>query len=120
MSEMRKDETMVTGQVSEQEQVVTSIAPAKMTLAEVRAKLEGQSGKRYWKNLDELADTPQFQELMQEEFPRQAGAGEWVDAVSRRGFLKVMGASFALAGLAGLTALYLLVVCERCHCLRIR
>src|SRR6201994_1058399 len=86
-----------------QPQVVTSIAPAKMTLAEVRAKLEGQTGKRYWKNLDELADTPQFQELMQEEFPRQSGAGGWVDAVSRRGFLKVMGASFALAGLAGCT-----------------
>ena len=84
-------------------QVVTSIAPAKLTLGEVRAKLEGKRGKRYWKSLDELADTPEFQELMQEEFPRQAGAGEWVDAVSRRGFLKVMGASFALAGLAGCT-----------------
>jgi molybdopterin-containing oxidoreductase family iron-sulfur binding subunit len=90
-------------------QVVTAIAPAapaaknKMTLAEVRAKLEGQTGRRYWKNLDELAETPAFQELMQEEFPRQAGAGEWVDPVSRRGFLKVMGASFALAGLAGCT-----------------
>jgi len=88
-------------------QVVTSIAPAasreKMTLAEVRAKLEGKRGKRFWKSLDELADTAEFQELMQEEFPRQAGAGEWVDPVSRRGFLKVMGASFALAGLAGCT-----------------
>jgi MoCo/4Fe-4S cofactor protein with predicted Tat translocation signal len=84
-------------------QVVKTIAPAKMTLAEVRAKLDGKSGKRYWKSLDELADTPAFQELMQEEFPRQASAGEWVDAVSRRGFLKVMGASFALAGLAGCT-----------------
>jgi MoCo/4Fe-4S cofactor protein with predicted Tat translocation signal len=86
-----------------QAQVVTAIAPAKMTLAEVRAKLDGKSGKRYWKSLDELADTPAFQELMQEEFPRQASAGEWVDSVSRRGFLKVMGASFALAGLAGCT-----------------
>src|ERR1700728_4966957 len=84
-------------------QIVNTIAPAKMTLAEVRAKLDGKTGKRYWKNLDELADTPAFQELMQEEFPRQAGAGEWVDAVSRRGFLKVMGASLALAGLAGCT-----------------
>ncbi|MFC6645863.1 TAT-variant-translocated molybdopterin oxidoreductase [Granulicella cerasi] len=84
--------------------VVTRIVPAnKMTLAEVRTKLEGQRGKRFWKNLDELADTPEFQELMQEEFPRQAGAGEWVDSVSRRGFMKVMGASFALAGLAGCT-----------------
>src|SRR5471030_1840394 len=88
-------------------QVVTSIAPAasgeKLTLAEVRAKLEGKRGKRFWKSLDELADTAEFQHLMQEEFPRQAGAGEWVDPVSRRGFLKVMGASFALAGLAGCT-----------------
>jgi len=67
-------------------QVVTSIAPAKLTLAEVRAKLEGKRGKRFWKSLDELADTAGFQELMQEEFPRQAGAGEWVDPVSRRGF----------------------------------
>jgi len=84
-------------------QVVNAIAPAKLTLAEVRAKLDGKAGKRYWKSLDELADTPAFQVLMQEEFPRQAGAGEWVDSVSRRGFLKVMGASFALAGLAGCT-----------------
>jgi MoCo/4Fe-4S cofactor protein with predicted Tat translocation signal len=83
--------------------VVTQIAPAKMTLAEVHAKLDGKTGRRFWKNLDELADTPAFHELMREEFPRQAGAGEWVDAVSRRGFLKVMGASLALAGLAGCT-----------------
>lgn len=79
------------------------IAPVKLTLAEVHAKLDGKTGRRFWKNLDELADTPAFHELMREEFPRQAGAGEWVDAVSRRGFLKVMGASLALAGLAGCT-----------------
>jgi MoCo/4Fe-4S cofactor protein with predicted Tat translocation signal len=83
--------------------VVTQIAPAKMTLAEVRAKLDGKTGRRFWKNLDELAETPAFHELMREEFPRQAGANEWVDAVSRRGFLKVMGASLAMAGLAGCT-----------------
>jgi MoCo/4Fe-4S cofactor protein with predicted Tat translocation signal len=87
-------------------QVVTSIGPApakKLTLSAVQAKLAGQSGRRYWKNLDELAATPEFNQLMQEEFPRQAMQGEWVDAVSRRGFLKVMGASLALAGLAGCT-----------------
>ena len=75
-----------------------------MTLAEVRARLDGKTGRRFWKNLDELAETPEFQELMQEEFPRQAaGVSEWVDPVSRRGFMKVMGASIALAGLAGCT-----------------
>src|SRR5215469_7425856 len=87
----------------EKAQVVTAIKPAKMTLAEVRAKLDGKTGRRFWKNLDELAETPAFHELMREEFPRQAGAGEWVDSVSRRGFLKVMGASLTLAGLAGCT-----------------
>ena len=98
------DETMAERKTSAAEPVVvTQIAPAKMTLAEVRAKLDGKTGRRFWKNLDELADTPAFHELMREEFPRQAGAGEWVDAVSRRGFLKVMGASLALAGLAGCT-----------------
>jgi MoCo/4Fe-4S cofactor protein with predicted Tat translocation signal len=93
--------------------VVTEIAPAapaataKMTLAEVRAKLDGKTGRRFWKNLDELAETPEFHQLMREEFPRQAGSvngtNEWVDSVSRRGFLKVMGASLTLAGLAGCT-----------------
>ena len=87
-------------------QVVTSIGPApkpKMTLDAVRAKLAGQTGRRFWKNLDELAATPEFNRMMAEEFPHQAMQGEWVDPVSRRGFLKVMGASFALAGLAGCT-----------------
>ena len=45
-----------------------------MTLAEVRSKLDGKTGRRFWKNLDELADTPAFHELMREEFPRQSGA----------------------------------------------
>ena len=82
---------------------LSSPAAPKLTLAEVRARLQGKSGKRFWKSLDELAETPAFQELMQEEFPRQASANEWVDPLSRRGFLKVMGASLALAGLAGCT-----------------
>jgi MoCo/4Fe-4S cofactor protein with predicted Tat translocation signal len=99
------EQTMAETKVSATAQpvVVTQIAPAKLTLAEVRAKLDGQTGRRFWKNLDELAETTEFHELMREEFPRQAGANEWVDAVSRRGFLKVMGASLALAGLAGCT-----------------
>jgi len=96
------DETMAeTKTAAAQPVVVTQIAPAKMTLAEVHARLDGKTGRRFWKNLDELAETPAFHELMAEEFPRQST--EWVDAVSRRGFLKVMGASLALAGLAGCT-----------------
>jgi MoCo/4Fe-4S cofactor protein with predicted Tat translocation signal len=72
-----------------------------MTLAEVRKQLEGKKGKRYWRSIDELADTPEFAEAVAKEFPD--AAQEWVDPVSRRGFLKLMGASMALAGLAGCT-----------------
>ncbi len=81
--------------------VVTSIKPAKLTLAEVRARLDGKRGKRYWQSLDELAEAPGFEEMLREEFPRQAS--ELTDGVSRRGFMKVMGASLALAGMAGCT-----------------
>jgi MoCo/4Fe-4S cofactor protein with predicted Tat translocation signal len=72
-----------------------------MTLEEARARIAGQTGKKYWRSVDELADTPAFREAVQREFPSQAA--EWIDPVSRRGFLKVMSASLALAGLAGCT-----------------
>ena len=51
--------------------------------------------------MDELADTAEFQAAVEREFP--TSAQEWVDPVSRRGFMKLMGASLALAGLAGCT-----------------
>jgi molybdopterin-containing oxidoreductase family iron-sulfur binding subunit len=76
-------------------------SPAGLTLAEARARLSGKGGKRYWRSLEELADAPGFDEMLQREFPRQAA--EWIDPVSRRGFLKIMGASMALAGLSGCT-----------------
>ncbi len=72
-----------------------------LTLEAAREKLAGQTGKKYWRSVDELADTPAFREAVQREFPSQAA--EWIDPVSRRGFLKVMSASLALAGLAGCT-----------------
>jgi MoCo/4Fe-4S cofactor protein with predicted Tat translocation signal len=53
-------------------------------------------GKTYWRSLDQVAQTPQFKEFLDKEFP--AHASEWMGA-SRRGFMKIMAASFALAGL---------------------
>jgi molybdopterin-containing oxidoreductase family iron-sulfur binding subunit len=70
-----------------------------MTLAAVREELKAVKGKRYWRSIDELADTPDFQAAVEKEFPNSAQ--EWVDPVSRRGFMKLMGASMALAGIAG-------------------
>jgi MoCo/4Fe-4S cofactor protein with predicted Tat translocation signal len=75
--------------------------PTPMTLVQVRQELKGVKGKRFWRSIDELADTAEFQAAVEKEFP--SAAQEWVDPVSRRGFLKVMGASLALAGLAGCT-----------------
>jgi molybdopterin-containing oxidoreductase family iron-sulfur binding subunit len=72
-----------------------------MTLVEIRQQLKGVKGKRFWRSVDELADTPEFQAAVEREFP--SAAQEWIDPVTRRGFLKVMGASMALAGLAGCT-----------------
>src|SRR3954462_3564761 len=72
-----------------------------MTLAQVRAKLNGTKGKRFWRSLDELAGTEEFQKAVEQEFP--TAAQEWVDPVSRRGFMKLMGASMARAGVAGCT-----------------
>ena len=63
------------------------------------AALAKTTGPRYWRSLEELADTEAFQELMQHEFPEQASV--WPDSLSRRQFLTLMGASLALAGLSG-------------------
>jgi MoCo/4Fe-4S cofactor protein with predicted Tat translocation signal len=59
------------------------------------------SGKEYWRSLEELADSEEFQEALHREFPENAT--EWNDPVGRRRFLKLMGASFALAGLTACT-----------------
>jgi MoCo/4Fe-4S cofactor protein with predicted Tat translocation signal len=58
-----------------------------------------KTGPEYWRSLEELAGSDAFQEALHREFPK--GASEWVDSVSRRGFLKVMGASLGLAGMTG-------------------
>ncbi len=79
----------------------TKVAPTPLTLIQLRQELNGVKGKKYWRSVDELADTAEFQAAVEKEFP--SAAQEWVDPVSRRGFLKVMGASLALAGLAGCT-----------------
>ncbi len=59
-----------------------------------------KAGPHYWRSLDELADTPEFRQWVENEFP--AGATELADPVTRRHFMKIMSASFLLAGV-GLT-----------------
>ena len=59
---------------------------------------EAQTGRRYWRSLDEFSKTPEFQARLEQEFPQ--GASEFQrDELSRRSFMQLMGASVALAGL---------------------
>src|SRR5688572_6336437 len=57
------------------------------------------SPKEYWRSLEDLANSPIVEEFVRREFPH--AADEWNDPVERRTFLKIMGASLALAGLSG-------------------
>src|ERR1700761_7991838 len=63
---------------------------------------EAETGRKYWRSLGQLQDTPEFRGWLEREFPQGASELQGGD-VSRRSFLKLMGASTALAGL-GLTA----------------
>jgi MoCo/4Fe-4S cofactor protein with predicted Tat translocation signal len=73
----------------------------KLDLKTARAQIAETKGPEYWRSLEELADSSEFQEMMHREFPK--GASEWLDSVSRRGFLKLMGASLAMAGMTACT-----------------
>ena len=72
-----------------------------MTLNQIRSRLAGLEGRTYWRSLEELADTPAFREYVGREFPDQAS--EFTDPAGRRQFLKLMGASLALAGVSACT-----------------
>jgi MoCo/4Fe-4S cofactor protein with predicted Tat translocation signal len=56
------------------------------------------TGSKYWRSLDQLADKPEFRKWVEQEFP--AGASEMIEGSSRRNMMKIMAASFGLAGLA--------------------
>ena len=67
----------------------------------LRARLVSTRGRQYWRSLDAVAETPEFREFLHREFPQNAS--EWLDPVGRRSFLKLMGASLALAGVSACT-----------------
>jgi MoCo/4Fe-4S cofactor protein with predicted Tat translocation signal len=80
------------------------VCPGKrLDRAAVQRQLEQTKGPEYWRSLEELAGSPEFHEMLHREFPK--GASEWLDSVSRRGFLQLMGASLAMAGMTGCTKL---------------
>jgi MoCo/4Fe-4S cofactor protein with predicted Tat translocation signal len=55
-------------------------------------------GKEYWRSLDELADDPRLRAFAEQEFPSLAE--DLANPATRRHFLKILGASLGMAGLA--------------------
>jgi molybdopterin-containing oxidoreductase family iron-sulfur binding subunit len=68
-------------------------------IASVQDKISTARGKEYWRSLDELSDTPEFRKFLAQEFPTKHEL--WMDDVSRRDFLKLMGAGISMMFFAG-------------------
>ncbi len=77
------------------------IEKSKVDISELRQKLSGKSGAAYWRSLEQLAETETFRSFVDAEFPSQVS--QLLDPVERRHFLKLMGASLALAGASACT-----------------
>jgi molybdopterin-containing oxidoreductase family iron-sulfur binding subunit len=71
-----------------------------LAVAAIRARLETMRGRQYWRSLEELAHTEEFQKSVENEFaPNVVGKVE----LGRRDFLKLMGASLVFAGINACT-----------------
>ncbi|HXV77872.1 MAG TPA: TAT-variant-translocated molybdopterin oxidoreductase, partial [Candidatus Polarisedimenticolaceae bacterium] len=69
-----------------------------MSPVDERPRSDGRS-PAFWRSIDELADAPEFRRFVEREFP--AYADQMLTPPTRRNFLKIMGASLALAGMTG-------------------
>ncbi len=71
----------------------------KIEIPESPAELARLSGRPVWRSAEEFAGDPGFREFVEREFP---GGASLLEETNRRSFMKVMGASLALAGAATL------------------
>lgn len=77
--------------------------PKATDFQKLREELAGKQGKQYWRGLEELAETPEFTQWLDDEFPNRSTLLQ----IDRRSILKFMGASMMLAGLTGCRALFM-------------
>jgi len=72
----------------------------------IRVRLARPDGRRHWQSLEQLQDTKEFRNFLENEFPSNAEAADQErDGVNRRDVLKLMAASAAMAGLSACTKL---------------
>src|ERR1700692_2931489 len=74
-----------------------------VAICALRNSASGADTPRFWRGLEELADTPEFRNHKENEFPH--GANDPDAKLDRRDLLKVMAASAAFAGPSGCTKL---------------
>jgi MoCo/4Fe-4S cofactor protein with predicted Tat translocation signal len=80
---------------------------ARLDLGAIDERLRRFEKKRLWRCLEEVADSPEYQSRLEQEFPTspERDPGIAREMLSRRDALKLMAASAALAGLSGCTKL---------------
>jgi molybdopterin-containing oxidoreductase family iron-sulfur binding subunit len=74
-------------------------ASAELDLEQLRRRAQSGDAPRFWRSLDELGDTEAFRAQVGQEFPGTAPRD--MLPLNRRDFVRVMGATMALAGVAG-------------------
>jgi MoCo/4Fe-4S cofactor protein with predicted Tat translocation signal len=72
-----------------------------VNLRALREKLAAGNGPRFWRTLDEAAESDELREYIEQEFPGLSG--QVPQGVDRRNLLKAMAASLAMAGAAACT-----------------
>jgi molybdopterin-containing oxidoreductase family iron-sulfur binding subunit len=75
-------------------------------LEPIREGLRRKTGREFWRSLEELAGTDRFRDFLHREFPALNAPDtdpSLLDPTGRRNFMKLMGASLALAGLTACT-----------------
>ncbi len=85
--------------MSKAKQCPSTVGKKPVDTARAERDVNHATGRQLWRSLDDLVGTSEFRDFLHREFP--AYASELTDP-SRRSFLRVMGASLALAGAATL------------------
>src|SRR5215213_9828178 len=72
--------------------------PKTLDFTEFRQRVGDLRGREFWRSLEELSRSDAFDEFFEQEFPQQSIPLQ--KGANRRDFMKLMGASVAMAGLA--------------------